>query len=40
MESRKTVPTILRAGQQTRHRHKGKTFGVSGRRKGWDDLRQ
>ena len=29
-----------RAGQQRRHRHKELTFGQSGRRRAWDDLRE
>ena len=40
MESRKMVLTILPEGQQRRHRHKERTFGLSGRRKGWADLRE
>ena len=40
MKSRKTVPTILRARQQRRHRCKEHNFGLSGRRRGWDDLRE
>ena len=41
MESRKTVlTTVLRAGQQRRQRHKAQIFGHSGRRRGWDDLKQ
>ena len=39
MESRKMVPMILCAGQQRKHRRKEQTFGLSGRRRGWDDLR-
>jgi len=31
--------TILSAGQKRTHRHKEQTFGHSGRRRGWDDLR-
>ena len=31
---------ILHAGQQRRHRSKEQTFGLSGRRQGWDDLRE
>ena len=38
MEFRKIIPTILHAGQQRRRRHKEQTFGLSGRRQGWDDL--
>ena len=30
---------ILHAGQQRRHIHKGQNFGLSGGRRGWDDLR-
>ena len=40
MESRKMVLMILRTGQQRRNRHKEQTFGLSGRRRGWDDLRE
>ena len=40
MEFRKMVPTILHAGQQRRHRCKEQTFGLSERRRGWDDLRE
>ena len=40
MESRKIVLTVLCAGQQRRHRHKEQTFGHSGGRRGWDDLRE
>ena len=40
MELRKTVLAILHARQQRRHRCKEQAFGVSGRRQGWDDLRQ
>ena len=32
--------TILHARQQRRHGCKEQTFGVSGRRRGWDDLRE
>ena len=38
MESRKTVLMILHVGQQ--RRHKEWTFGYSGRRRGWDGLRE
>jgi len=37
---RKMVMTILHAGQQRRHRYKEQTFGLSGRRCRWDDLRE
>ena len=40
MEFRKTVMTILYARQQRRHRCKEQTFRLSGRRQGWDDLRE
>ena len=40
MESRKMVVMILCAGQQGRHQRKEMTFGQSGRRRGWDDLRE
>ena len=39
MESREMVLTTLCTGQQRRHRHKEQTFGLSGRRRRWDDLR-
>ena len=38
MEYRKIVLMILFVGQQ--EWHKEQTFGHSGRRKGWDDLRE
>ena len=34
------VMMILHAGQQRRHRCKEQTFGLSGRRCRWDDLRE
>ena len=34
------VLTILHVGQQRRHQHKEMTFAHSGRRRGWDDLRE
>ena len=40
MKSRKVLPIILCAGQQSRHRHKEQAFGLSGRSRGWDDLRE
>ena len=40
MKFRKAVPMILHAGQQRRHRCKEQTFGLSGRRWEWDDLRE
>jgi len=40
MEFRKTVTTILYPRQQKRHRCKEQTFGLHGRRGGWDELRE
>ena len=40
MEFRKMVMTALYARQQKRHRCKEQTFGLCGRRRGWDDLRE
>ena len=40
MEFRKTVMIILYARQQRRHRCKESTFGLSGKRLRWDDLRE
>ena len=40
MEFRKTVTTTLYARQQKRHRYKEQTFGLYGRGRGWDDLRE
>ena len=40
MEFRKIVLMILYAGQQKKHRCKEQTFGLSGGRRGWDDLRE
>jgi len=40
MEFRKMVLIILHAGRQRRHRDKEQAFGLSGRRRGWDDLRE
>ena len=40
MKSRKIVMMILHVGQQRTHRHKEQTFGQSGRRREWDDLRE
>ena len=40
MEFRKTVMTVLHAVQQKRHRCKEQIFGLSGRRQGWDVLRE
>ena len=39
MEFRKTVTTTPCIRQQKRHRCKEQTFGLYGRRRGWDDLR-
>ena len=38
MEFRKMVMMTLYARQQKRHRYKEQTFGLCGRRQGWDDL--
>ena len=40
MEFRKMVTMTLYARQQKRHRCKEQTFGLCGRRWGWDDLRE
>ena len=40
MEFRKMVTMILYVRQQKRHRCKEQTFGLCGRRQGWDDLRE
>ena len=40
MEFRKTVIMTLYVRQQKRHRGRGQTFGLCGRRRGWDDLRE
>ena len=40
MESREVVLMILCAVQQGRYRHKEQDFGLSARRRGWDDLRE
>ena len=34
------VTTTLYARRQKRHRCKEQTFGLCGRRRGWDDLRE
>ena len=39
IEFRKTVMITLHARQQKRHRHIEQSFGLCGRRRGWDDLR-
>ena len=39
MEFRKTVTMTQYARQQKRH-SKEQTFGLCGRRQGWDDLRE
>jgi len=36
MKFRKMVTMILYARQQKRHRYKGQTFQLCGRRRGWD----
>ena len=40
MEFRKMVTMTLYVRQQRRHRCKEQTFGLCGRRQGWDDLRE
>ena len=40
MEFRKTVLMIIHAGHRRRHRCKEETFGFSGRRRGWDDVKE
>ena len=40
MEFRKMVMMTLYARQQKRHKYKEQTFGLCGRRQGWDDLRE
>jgi len=40
MEFRKMAMMTLYARQQKGHRCKEKTFGLCGRRQGWDDLRE
>ena len=40
MEFRKMVTLTLYERQQKRHRCKEQTFGLCGRRQGWDDLKK
>ena len=40
MEFTKMVMMTLYAREQKRHRCKEQTFGLCGRRQGWDDLRE
>ena len=40
MEFRKMVTMTLDARQQKRHKYKEQTFGLCGRKRGWDDLRE
>ena len=40
LEFRKMVTMTLYMRQQKRHRCKEQTFGLCGRRRGWDDLRE
>ena len=40
MEFRKMVMMTLYTRQQEKHRCKEQTFGLWGRRRGWDDLRE
>ena len=39
MEFRKMVMMTLYVRQQKKHRCKEQTFGLRGRRRGWDDMR-
>ena len=38
MKFRKAVTTTLYSRQQKRHRCKEQTFGLCGRRRGWDNM--
>ena len=40
MEFRKMVTITLYAGQKKRHRCTEQTFGLCGRRRGWDILKE
>ena len=40
MEFRKIVTRTLYMRQQKRQRYKEQTFGLCGKRQGWDDLRE
>ena len=40
MEFRKMVTVTLYARQQKRHKCIEQTFGLCGRRRGWDDVRE
>ena len=40
MEFKNMVTMILYSGQQKRHKCTEQTFGLCGRRQGWDDLRE
>ena len=40
MEFRKMVTMTLYVRQQKRHRYKEQTFGLCGKRRGWDDLKK
>ena len=40
MEFRKLIMTILQTRQQKRHRYEEQTFGLCGRRQGWNDIRE
>ena len=40
LEFRKMVTMALYLRQQKRQRYKEQTFGLCGRRRGWDDLRE
>ena len=40
VEFRKMIPMILYIGQQRKHRYKEQTFGLNGRKRGWEDLKE
>ena len=40
MEFRKMVTMTLFAREQKKHRCKEQTFGLCGRRQGWDELKE
>ena len=40
MEVRKMVTMTLYVRQQKSHRYEEQTFGLCGRRQGWNDLRE
>ena len=40
IEFRKMVRMTLCVGKQKRHKYNEQTFGLCGRRQGWDDLKE